>query len=1193
MRTLPRLPSSPLSRVGLLITALTASLLSVGCGGEEPADPVPVVEVPDASDGSDLAPSDASRDDTQTPGTGVVDDVDATEPSDALDEDTGEEADAQEEAPDVPAPADPCDALETGAPCDDGEPCTKADVCKPDGCGGTAYECNDGFGCTRDLCDGSGACTFPLFGDRCFIDGACWDDGDVAPGGCLACVSPVSQTTWTADDTQGCDDADACTSVDVCFGGECVGLDANECNDDNLCTDDFCTTLGGCGHSSNTRFCDDGDECTVGDLCKNSVCLPGSTYVTCDDGNPCTKDGCFTGLGCMHENDDGICNDGDVCTIDDACTKGVCVSGPVLDCADSSPCTDDLCHPVIGCITRFNALPCNDGNYCTQGDVCAYGNCQKGNIATACTDGNPCTIDSCDIGTGACKFTAANGTPCSDGNACTLGDFCEAKKCKSGGQVVSCDDDNPCTDDKCNAGGQCEFIANFLDCDDGDPCTVGDECAAGFCEPGKGELSCTDKNPCTDTFCTPNLGCKTTTNTAPCNDNNACTTGDQCLAGQCIPGSVGATCDDLNGCTDDSCIANKGCVNVPNFNLCSDGEACTVGDQCQDGQCVGFSSQCDDNNECTKEICLAGGGCQHIPINSFECRPQIFIIYPPRGAMIYGPSDVFVTGYVTSGGQGLAEFFINGFPVVTHPTSGAFTFQMKPEVGMNSIQAIATSKLGGQDKAVRAFAWSTKFIPPGQTLPSGLGIWLSQQVWDDNNTSDIDDIATVFTLLLESFDLAALVPNPLTSTSALQCKFTVYAQPVFIGNPSVDIKPINQALQVTVSYPNLYVGLDVDASGFLCPGLSGNVTADKVQVTIDLVAGYAPNGSLTFDLANPKVDIQGLDVEIDGILGFLFNWIIDLFEGTISDQIEATVLGQFANIPLDLASALQALAITQQFELPSLIGDAPPAVLELTTSLSAADFDQFGGFFELGSSMKAIGGQTVPYLTLGSLGRDKCGKLGEPDFFDYLMQNELEIAFKDDLINQMLHAAWYAGAFEIPLPKSLLGDVDTSQYGVEILDLSLSFLLPPILSSCNYDDKLKLGIGDMRVKASLNLFGQPLELEAYASAVIEAQIEVIESVDGNTIGITLSEIGLFEVEVEDVNAGFEGAQGAVEDLIGSFLGPNIFDSLGASALSGIPLPEIPLDGFSDAIPKGTTLKLELTKAYRLGGRTVMAGNVKQ
>ncbi len=338
------------------------------------------------------------------------------------------------------------------------------------------------------------------------------------------------------------------------------------------------------------------------------------------------------------------------------------------------------------------------------------------------------------------------------------------------------------------------------------------------------------------------------------------------------------------------------------------------------------------------------------------------------------------------------------------------------------------------------------------------------------------------------------------------------------------------------------------------------------------------------------LEIEGLDVEIDGILGFLFGWIIDLFEGTIAEQIEAQVLGQFDQLPLDLGEALSAIAISQEFELPALIGDAPPAKLLLSTSLSAADFDQFGGFFELGSQITSVGGQPPPYATLGSLARDKCGKFGEPDFFDYLMQSELEIALKDDLINQMLHAAWYAGAFQIPLPKSALPDVDLSQYGVKMGDIGLSFLLPPILSSCNYDEKLLIGIGDMKVQASLELFGQELSITAYASAVIEAEMEVVDGPTTKTVGIALKEVGLFEVEVENVSAGFEGAQGAVEELIGQFLGPDLLTQLGSTALSGIPIPEIPLDGFSDSIPAGTVLKLDLTKVYRLGGRTVMAGN---
>ncbi|MFT5433973.1 MAG: hypothetical protein ACI9OJ_004685, partial [Myxococcota bacterium] len=271
-------------------------------------------------------------------------------------------------------------------------------------------------------------------------------------------------------------------------------------------------------------------------------------------------------------------------------------------------------------------------------------------------------------------------------------------------------------------------------------------------------------------------------------------------------------------------------------------------------------------------------------------------------------------------------------------------------------------------------------------------------------------------------------------------------------------------------------------------------------------------------------------------------------------------------------------------------GDGAPTTLTLGSTLTGADFDQFGGFFELGTSMD-VSEKKVPYTSLGSLARDKCAS-DDPDFFDYLMQSEIEIALKDDMINQMLHAAWYAGAFEIPLPASFLGDVDLTEYGVEIIDIGISFLLPPILSSCNYEDLLVMGLGDLQVKASLVLFGSPLEVTAYASGQIVAEMVIQEKLTGNELGISLAQVLLFDIEVEDVSAGFEGAQGAVEELIGQFIAPDLFTSLGGDALGGIPLPSIPLDGFDDSIPSGTVLELSLQTIYRLGGRTVIAGDAQ-
>jgi hypothetical protein len=52
-------------------------------------------------------------------------------------------------------------------------------------------------------------------------------------------------------------------------------------------------------------------------------------------------------------------------------------------------------------------------------------------------------------------------------------------------------------------------------------------------------------------------------------------------------------------------------VNAPNTNPCDDASACTSGDVCTAGACVGTAVQCDDNNACNGvETCDPAFGCQ-------------------------------------------------------------------------------------------------------------------------------------------------------------------------------------------------------------------------------------------------------------------------------------------------------------------------------------------------------------------------------------------------------------------------------------------------------------------------------------------------------------------------------------------------------------------------------------------------------
>lgn len=238
------------------------------------------------------------------------------------------------------------------------------------------------------------------------------------------------------------------------------------------------------------------------------------------------------------------------------------------DCSDSDPCTDDLCVDGVCTNPPFSGPRECDGIACTQGDMCAAGECQAGapDDAACADDGNPCTAETCVVGAGCNRSNAgADGRSCDDSIACTSSDACKDGFCGGvdtcpGGQVCSaaqriclsctgpqdCDDGNPCTTDTCS-GGQCGHSDNTAACDDGESCTTSDVCAGGRCagtstcpsDATCGGSTCTC-NDSSETLCAGSSTCVNLTNTAGhcglC--GRACGSGNSCQNGACKPGGA-------------------------------------------------------------------------------------------------------------------------------------------------------------------------------------------------------------------------------------------------------------------------------------------------------------------------------------------------------------------------------------------------------------------------------------------------------------------------------------------------------------------------------------------------------------------------------------------------------------------------------------------------------------------------------
>ena len=360
------------------------------------------------------------------------------------------------------APTGGCDftPVPDGSMCDDGCKCTMDEACVAGACEkGSVIDCTDGDPCTMDYCEEeTGECEHaPLGPEGC-------DDGNLCT---LDSCDPASGCAHQALSNVPCEDGDQCTAGDTCLAGLCHPGGPADCNDGSVCTADSCNPATGCKNDPLAGPCEDGDTCTTGDQCVDGACLPGAP-LPCDDNQPCTDDFCTAAKGCKNVEVFKPCDDGDACTTDDMCLGGQCQGTQPVSCDDQQPCTSDSCHPDEGCEYDPVAGPCDDGDACTAGDECQGGVCESG-APVDCDDQNPCTDDSCDAAQ-ACSNTP-NQAPCSDGNLCTVTQ-CQAGSCAIL-DLVDCDDANQCTKDSCDPAIGCanDDLADGSVCDDGDACT--------------------------------------------------------------------------------------------------------------------------------------------------------------------------------------------------------------------------------------------------------------------------------------------------------------------------------------------------------------------------------------------------------------------------------------------------------------------------------------------------------------------------------------------------------------------------------------------------------------------------------------------------------------------------------------------------------------------------------------------------
>ena len=541
-----------------------------------------------------------------------------------------------------------------GEACDDGTPCTDADVCVAGSCQGVFVDCGASTTCSEAYCSLADGCQTQEFAGACegadpCITGMSCEDG-VCGGGSDVCAFCTED-----GDCAGVDDGNACTGTYHCADNQRCEVDPATVVSCELSADPCmvvaCDPLDGMCKTSERPA---GEECDDDDsVCTVSECVTGTcetSDISCDDGNVCTEDTCDTVTGCANEPvvDPTTCDDGVVCNGDGTCDAGVCVAGTGASCP---------------CLVDADCAAFDDADLCNAPLVCDLdtSECVPDLAQVVVCPATPevCKTNVCVPATGECVVEdASDGTLCNDGDACTVGDACQAATCS--GVPADCRDDDPCTTDACLAGFGCVHNDFVGPCDDGNPCTANEYCLNGTCALfGQPPVDCNDGNPCTDDSCAPQQGgcvntpkpdgifCETfdACNTAQCDAGECvvgalecdCTIDSDCpvksggslcaaqytcsLEGKCILGEP-VVCDADTDCLDWECDPGTGVCSstVLNEGLgCSDGNDCTESDVCTAGVCSGAPVVCTTEVPCRESVCVPQQGCALQDANATPC----------------------------------------------------------------------------------------------------------------------------------------------------------------------------------------------------------------------------------------------------------------------------------------------------------------------------------------------------------------------------------------------------------------------------------------------------------------------------------------------------------------------------------------------------------------------------------------------
>jgi hypothetical protein len=500
---------------------------------------------------------------------------------------------------------------------------------------------------------------------------------------------------------------------------------------------------------------------------------------------------------------------------------------------------------------------------------------------------------------------------------------------------------------------------------------------------------------------------------------------------------------------------------------------------------------------------------------------------------------------------------------------------------------------------------------------------INQEVIDDGDRSDIDDVATVTSLMLNGVDWDGLIPHALHAqpddspadgevdlvshgcglysvtnrrtgfrlrkTGALTSS-EVTVEQILAVEGGLDVSMVIRQLRLPLRVTGY---LDLWCLGGPSASADGKLEADLIRANVHVAARPSVNGVPLVRPEAMEVEVIGFHSDIDlgplFIIEFLLDELVGTFDPVFRSAVEDLIQTALAQ---NLGSATK--AVLTEVLLPTHIDLALPTDtrLQLESGVDLLNFKD--GYGQLGLYAQVLPTQLRSKVS-ADFGAIQAG--GAPPTFsatDYA----IGVGLKDDLLNQFLWAAWQGGAFDL----EDIGEY-ASGLGLDGIRGATIGYLPPVVMPGSGGDDIELGIGDFyvdvsigpelinaeaqRVSASVASLTAATGASFYVSAIIGASLDVDPQT--NKLIVRLGRDP--QVAVQVVTTDDPALSILIRNVLATLM-HDILPVLLSDVVEGFELPSFDLSVVGP-VPPGTILGLENVRLERQGRYHLLTGGVRQ